>query len=148
MLNFAKSTVTYDTTRRDLPTMTHDVSGVYASASIHLFPPHLISFPSSLMPPQRLSLGPGLKTCASNKFKHPGNILTGQPVQTDKTHDDHEQMRQAEAEKEQAVLSARKEGAVFIASMEDALVAEDQAREQARIDGYKGKWLYADMVSI
>lgn len=90
------------------------------------------------MPPKKLLLhGPGLTTRASNKFKHPANVLKNQPVLTQKTHADEEQERQEEAEKRQEVQQARKAAVTAIASLEDTLASQDKQREQVRLESYK-----------
>lgn len=87
---------------------------VNRDATWHFSKYHRHTHTSLLMPPTRLLLVPALKTRSSNKYKHPGNLLTSGPVRrTIKTDED-------------------------LASGEDVL-----STKQARINGYKGnKWLY------
>ncbi|KAM6496627.1 hypothetical protein JOM56_007100 [Amanita muscaria] len=88
------------------------------------------------MPPKKLTLGPALTTCASNKNTHPGNIVKPRPCCTPA---EVEQLRQQEAEKEKEQEDSRRAAAEELASMEDRLQVEAEQHERKRIEIYKGK---------
>jgi hypothetical protein len=81
-----------------------------------------------------LSLGPPLKTRATNKDKHPGEPDMLKPR---RKPEEMEQIRQHTAKKKQEIQNAQKVAVEGIAELEDRLQKEDDRRENERVGRYK-----------
>jgi hypothetical protein len=86
-----------------------------------------------MAPPKMLSLGPPLKTRATNKDKHPGapDMLKGRRKPAEM-----KQIRQDTAKKEQETRDVQKRAVNDVAEIEDRLQHEDEDRENQRMRRY------------
>ena len=91
--------------------------------------PHSIT-----MPPKMLSLGPPLRTRATNKDKHPGELDMLKPRRKPA---EVEQSRQQAAKRKREQEDSQKLAVQGIAELEDMLQNEDDERENQRIRRYK-----------
>ena len=89
------------------------------------------------MPPPKplLTLGPPLRTRATNKDKHPGMPDVIKPRRKPA---EMEELRQDAAKRQEEAENSQKNAMEDIAELEDKLQDEDDERERQRIERYKG----------